>query len=136
MNNSPHQNRSSLKTTHAKPALPSVWTQALTAKLSLTLSTVLGLGLFAASLIPTQLRAQDAAGNFPNKTVTLIVPYAPGGSSDTRARQIAQKLAGYWGSRLLLKTGRAAMATLDPMPSPSLPPMAIRLAWVTLGRWW
>ena len=28
---------------------------------------------------------------FPSKTITMVVPYAAGGSSDTRARQIAAK---------------------------------------------
>ncbi|WP_119157182.1 Bug family tripartite tricarboxylate transporter substrate binding protein [Caldimonas tepidiphila] len=37
--------------------------------------------------------AQDAARDYPSKTITLIVPYAAGGSSDTRARQLGEKLA-------------------------------------------
>src|ERR1700710_2312521 len=37
------------------------------------------------------VHAQDAA-NFPNKTLTFVVPYAPGGSSDTRARMLAAKM--------------------------------------------
>lgn len=34
----------------------------------------------------------DDAANFPNKTLTFVVPYAPGGSSDTRARMLAAKM--------------------------------------------
>ena len=37
--------------------------------------------------------AQDAAKDYPNKPIVMIVPYAAGGSSDTRARQVGQKLA-------------------------------------------
>lgn len=38
-----------------------------------------------------------AADNFPNKGLTLIVPYSEGGSSDTRARQIARHMATHLG---------------------------------------
>ena len=37
-------------------------------------------------------RAQD----FPSKQVTLVVPFAPGGSSDIMARAIGQKLSELW----------------------------------------
>ena len=44
----------------------------------------------AGGAVPAQ--AQDAA-SFPSKAITLVVPYAAGGSSDTRARQGGDKLA-------------------------------------------
>ena len=43
--------------------------------------------------LPLAAAAQDAARDYPSKTITLIVPYAAGGSSDVRARQIAQKIS-------------------------------------------
>jgi tripartite-type tricarboxylate transporter receptor subunit TctC len=43
-------------------------------------------------LLSTQSFAQD----FPTKQVTLIVPFAPGGSSDIMARAIGQKLSELW----------------------------------------
>ncbi len=46
--------------------------------------------------------AQDTASTFPNKTITIIVPYAAGGSSDVRARQVAQKIAGYLGQSVIV----------------------------------
>ena len=51
---------------------------------------------------PTGVAAQDAAKDYPSKVVTMIVPYAAGGSSDTRARQIAEKLAGYLGKPVIV----------------------------------
>ena len=44
---------------------------------------------FAAAGCPLSTMAQD----YPTKPITLIVPYAAGGSSDTRARQLGEKLA-------------------------------------------
>ena len=46
--------------------------------------------------------AQDAAANYPNKPISFIVPFAPGGSSDTRARQLGQKLSEYLGQPVVV----------------------------------
>ena len=43
----------------------------------------------AALLLPLSLYAQ---ANYPEKPVRIVVPYAPGGTTDYAARQIAQKL--------------------------------------------
>ncbi|HSS28988.1 MAG TPA: hypothetical protein VLL50_13655, partial [Usitatibacter sp.] len=37
------------------------------------------------------------AQSFPARTVSLIVPYAPGGLPDTIARTVGQKLSEKWG---------------------------------------
>ena len=39
---------------------------------------------------------------FPNRPVTLIVPFPPGGGTDTGARIIAQKLSVRWGQPVLI----------------------------------
>lgn len=46
--------------------------------------------------------AQDAAASYPNKPITLVVPYAAGGSSDARARQIGQKISEYLGQSVVV----------------------------------
>ena len=66
----------------------------------MALLTSAALAALAAS--PTAALAQDAVANWPTKTITLIVPYAPGGSSDTRARQIAQKIGSYLGKTVVV----------------------------------
>lgn len=52
--------------------------------------------------IPWGVHAQDAAKDYPSKVITLVVPYAAGGSSDTRARQVAEKIAGYLGKPVIV----------------------------------
>jgi tripartite-type tricarboxylate transporter receptor subunit TctC len=37
-----------------------------------------------------------AQGVYPNHAVTLIVPFPPGGGTDTGARIVAQKLGAKW----------------------------------------
>lgn len=48
-----------------------------------------------------QAQAPDARA-YPSRPITLVVPYAAGGSSDTRARQVAQKIAGYLGQPVIV----------------------------------
>src|SRR5258706_8419368 len=40
--------------------------------------------------------AADAQTRFPSKPVTIIVPYPPGGSNDTFAREVGKKLSDTW----------------------------------------
>ena len=44
----------------------------------------------AASALPLTAKAQ----NFPNRTITIVVPYPPGGPIDALARLLAQEGAG------------------------------------------
>ncbi|NML44074.1 tripartite tricarboxylate transporter substrate binding protein [Ramlibacter sp. G-1-2-2] len=63
-----------------------------------------------------------AQANYPNRPITLIVPYAAGGSSDARARQVAQKISGYLGQQVIVDNkpggngniGTAAIAKAAP----------------------
>ena len=55
-----------------------------------------------AAFAPLMAAAQGAASDFPTKAITIIVPYAAGGSSDTRARQIAEKLQKVLGKPVII----------------------------------
>ena len=56
----------------------------------------------ALSCLPAVSLAQAAATNYPVKPITLIVPYAAGGSSDARARQVAEKISRYLGQQVIV----------------------------------
>ena len=45
---------------------------------------------------------QDPAAAYPNRPIRLIVPIAPGGSSDGMARILGQKLTDSWGQQVLV----------------------------------
>lgn len=62
----------------------------------------------ALALGATAASAQDA---FPNKPVTLIVPYGPGGSTDRTARPLAAELEKLWGQPVIVenKPGAGSM---------------------------
>jgi tripartite-type tricarboxylate transporter receptor subunit TctC len=59
--------------------------------------------------------AAFAQGVFPNRPVTLIVPFPPGGGTDTGARIVAQKLGAKWGQTVIVenKGGAAGMIGAD-----------------------
>lgn len=47
--------------------------------------------------------AQSTAASYPSKPITFVVPYAAGGSSDARSRQIASKLATAFGQPVIVE---------------------------------
>jgi tripartite-type tricarboxylate transporter receptor subunit TctC len=55
-----------------------------------------------AAVVPLVTAAQDAAKDYPSKPITIVVPYAAGGSSDTRARQLAEKLQKIFGKPVIV----------------------------------
>ncbi len=58
----------------------------------------------AAALYAPTLRAaqSDFAENYPTKPIRFIVPYAPGGGTDTIARTLSAKLADRWGQQIIV----------------------------------
>lgn len=62
--------------------------------------TALGLGLVCCVATAPAAEAQAA---FPNKRVTIVVPYSAGGLTDTLARSLAAKLAVLWGQPVVVE---------------------------------
>lgn len=71
----------------------------LTDNLRLRRTCVFAMGALAA----TACFANTDVANYPNKAITFVVPYAAGGSSDTRSRQIATKLAVAYGQPVIVE---------------------------------
>src|SRR5690625_6349760 len=58
--------------------------------------------------------ASSDVTNFPNQPVSLIVPYPPGGVTDTQARFVAQKLSELWDESVIVENkpgGNTIIAT-------------------------
>src|ERR1700733_1953421 len=56
-----------------------------------------------------------AQGAYPSHSVTMVVPFAPGGGTDTGARIVAQKLSQKWGQPVVVdnRGGAAGMVGAD-----------------------
>ena len=75
----------------------------------------------AFALTPTASRRALAQG-WPARPVRIVVPYAPGGSTDTVARITADRLSRVWGQQILIENkpgagtniGAATVASSDP----------------------
>lgn len=59
-----------------------------------------------------QAQAQAPAGSWPSRPVRLVVPYAPGGTTDYAARQIAQKLTEQTGASFYVDNKAGASGTI------------------------
>ncbi len=55
-------------------------------------------GLFVALTLSLSAQAQS----FPNKPVRIVIPFAPGGSTDANARIIQDKLSAIWGQPVII----------------------------------
>lgn len=73
---------------------------------------LIAVALAAAALLP--LSSPAAGDTFPNRTVTLIVPFAPGGATDVLGRLLATELAKRWGQAVIVDNkpgGNTVIAT-------------------------
>ena len=61
-----------------------------------------GLSALAALACPATAFAQDAAASYPSRPVTMIVPFPPGGGTDTGARWVAEQLTKKWGQPVIV----------------------------------
>ena len=62
-------------------------------------------GLFALTLGPAvaQNAANDAAKDFPNRSIKIVVPFPAGGPSDVLARLVGQKMSEDWGQPVVIE---------------------------------
>ncbi|HEY7687116.1 MAG TPA: tripartite tricarboxylate transporter substrate-binding protein, partial [Dongiaceae bacterium] len=64
----------------------------------------------------------DAAANYPNQTVRLIVPFPAGGPSDIVARLLAQKLSEAWNQTVIVENKPGANTVLAAQLVAQAPP--------------
>jgi len=66
-------------------------------------SVVMSMGIVALAALGAAVPVPAAAqADYPNHTVTLVVPYPPGGGVDVLARVVAEKLSGLIGQQVIV----------------------------------
>ncbi len=65
--------------------------------------------LLAGLALPALAQAQPG---FPNRPIRMVVPYSPGGQSDTVARLVAPKMAEYLGGSIIVENRTGAGGTI------------------------
>jgi tripartite-type tricarboxylate transporter receptor subunit TctC len=73
--------------------------------------------LFATAAAPTM-----AQGDYPNRTIKIVVPAPPGTNLDTLPRIIADKLAGRWGQPVIIENRPGAAQNLGAEVVAKAPP--------------
>ena len=83
--------------------------------------TLIALAL-ATCALAASAHAQSPADKYPEKSIRIIVPFAPGGSVDTLGRLLAQRMQENWGQSVVVENrpgaanmiGTGAVATAPP----------------------
>ena len=74
---------------------------------------VLAAACFSAlAVTPLVVQAQSANNNYPNRTITFVVPYPAGGATDTLARMLAQKMSEAWKVPVMVDNRAGAGGTI------------------------
>ena len=79
-------------------------------------------------------QAQDAAANYPNRTIRYIVGYTPGGTSDMLARAVGQKLATAWGQQVIVDNRPGAGTNIGTELGAKAPPDGYTLFMPTVAN--
>ncbi len=73
-------------------------------KNSVTRRRFAGIAAAITLMLPMAIGAAKAAGDYPDRPVTLVIPYKAGGSTETMARIYSVALAKELGQRVIVKT--------------------------------
>jgi tripartite-type tricarboxylate transporter receptor subunit TctC len=77
--------------------------------------------LFLAVFVVAGAAAQSTADKYPDRPIKIIVPYAPGGSTDIIARVLGQKMTENWNQQVIVET-RPGAATVIGMTAAATAP--------------
>ena len=84
-------------------------------------------------LAPSVLRAQDPAATWPSKTVRLIIPFTPGGSTDFQGRLLTEWLSRHFGQQFFIDYKPGAGSNLGVAEVARSAPDGYTLGWITVA---
>ena len=95
---------------------------------------IIPVALLMFSVGTTSARAQSAAANYPNKPVTMIVAFPPGGGTDIVARKVAQSLNAAWNQPVIVENKGGAGGTIGTAMAVRAEPNGYTVMLATLGN--
>jgi len=75
----------------------------------------------------------SAAQTYPTKPLRLVVPYAPGGTTEVLARLVAQKMGENLGQQIVIDTRPGGSGTIGTTMVAKAPPDGYTLLWTSLS---
>ena len=79
--------------------------------------------VFAAAVLAAGTAgAQSPADKYPERPIKIIVPFAPGGSTDILARVIGQKMTENWGQSVIIETRPGAATVIGTLAAAKAEP--------------
>jgi len=90
----------------------------------------LGLGLPG---LPRATRAQDPAAAWPSKSVRLIIPFTPGGSTDFQGRILCEWLGRHFGQQFVIDHKPGAGSNIGVAELARSSPDGYTLGWITVA---
>ncbi len=78
-------------------------------------------------------RAQDPAANWPAKTVRLIIPFTPGGSTDFQGRILCEWLGRHFGQQFVIDHKPGAGSNIGVAETARSAPDGYTLGWITVA---
>lgn len=79
-------------------------------------------------------QAQDAAANYPSRSIRYIVGYTPGGTADMLARAVGQKLTAAWGQQVIVDNRAGAGTNIGTELGAKSPPDGYTLFMPTVAN--
>lgn len=93
----------------------------------------IGAGLAAGLGLGRLARAQDPAANWPAKTVRLIIPFTPGGSTDFQGRLLCDWLSRHFGQQFVIDHKPGAGSNIGVAELARSAPDGYTLGWITVA---
>ena len=91
-------------------------------------------GLAAAPLWTSQsVRAQDPAASWPAKSVRLVIPFTPGGSTDFQGRLLCEWLGRHFGQQFIIDHKPGAGSNIGVAEVARSAPDGYTLGWITVA---